>query len=276
MTGPAAVSLAANDPATARIFFHAGLLVTLFAGIAGLALLNPGNQAAPARRLLQFAAVLAGLPAVLAIPVFAAVGSAGVIDAYFEMVSCLTTTGASALQGLPAASAPIVNDLAVADVFTAGAAPLPEGVIFWRAQVAWMGGLMIWLAAAEIFAPLGAAGFEIVGQRRQFSGLAPTGSMGARGPDPRQRSAFRLAALYLVLTAALWGLLMLTGDPPVRRAHRRDVGAVDERHHRRRRLLCACRRPCRRNICLRVFGPGAVQSSGVDRALGNRTHRGHQ
>ena len=215
MIGPAAVSQAANDPSTAQVFFYTGLLVTVFAGIAGLAVLNLRNETLPAQRLLQFAAILAGLPAVLAIPVFVAVGSAGAIDAYFEMVSCLTTTGASALQGWPVAGAASVSDLAGRDVFTSGAAPLPFGVIFWRAQVAWMGGLMIWLAAAEILAPLRAGGFEIVVPPRQYSGLAPAGSGGTRGPQPRSRGSIRLAALYLGLTAALWGLLMLTGDPPV-------------------------------------------------------------
>ena len=36
MIGPAAVSLAANDAATARIFLYTGLLVALFAGTVGL------------------------------------------------------------------------------------------------------------------------------------------------------------------------------------------------------------------------------------------------
>ncbi len=208
MVGPAAVSLAADDASTARMFFYTGLLVAVFAGIFGLATLRLNGRAEPAHRLLQFAAILVGLPAILAIPVFAAVGSAGVIDTYFEMVSCLTTTGASAIQELPPPAAAAVNDLT-------GATPLPIGVAFWRAQVAWMGGLMMWLAAAEIFAPLNAGGFEIVAPPRQFSGLPPSGSATTRGPRPRKRGALRLAALYFGLTAALWGLLVLTGDPPV-------------------------------------------------------------
>ena len=52
--------------------------------------------------------------------------------------------------------------------------------------------------------------------RASFPGLAPSGeNPGTRRARHRFRSSLPLAALYCGLTAALWGLLVLSGDPPV-------------------------------------------------------------
>ena len=70
---------------------------------------------------------------------------------------------AGATEGAPAAG---VADLVV-DITTTGAtlydsARLPEAVHLWRAQVGWMGGLVILVAAAAILAPVNLGGAEVV------------------------------------------------------------------------------------------------------------------
>ena len=64
----------------------------------------------------------------LAVPFYEAVRTTSFLNSYFEMVSALTTTGATLF------------------------APerLPPSVHLWRAQVGWMGGMLMWIAASAI------------------------------------------------------------------------------------------------------------------------------
>ena len=81
----------------------------------------------------------------LAAPFVALVPAIGLGGSYFEMLSCLTTTGAT-LFDRPQLIA--------------------EPLHLWRSLVGWMGGLMVLVTAFAILAPLNLGGFEI-GQRRR-------------------------------------------------------------------------------------------------------------
>ncbi len=62
------------------------------------------------------------------------------VDAYFETMSGLSTTGASVLDDIEA---------------------LPRGLLFWRALTHWMGGMGIIVLAVAIFPALGVAGYNL-------------------------------------------------------------------------------------------------------------------
>ena len=130
----------------------------------------------------------------LAVPFHHAIRNTSFLNAYFEMVSALTTTGAT--------------------LFAPERLSLAEHL--WRAQVGWMGGLLMWIAAAAILAPLTLGGFEVTAVSEPGQTSAP-GAAHRDQADPRQRLGRALAALvpvYVGLTLALWLFLMSAGDVP--------------------------------------------------------------
>ncbi len=174
----------------ARTFLYHSLFFLLLGFLLGLATMNrrPRN---PARyHLLTLLLTFVLLPLMLAAPVVALVPTIGLGGAYFEMLSCLTTTGAT-LFDRPQL--------------------LSEPVHLWRALVGWAGGLIVLVAAFAILAPLNLGGFEI-GQ----AGAAGPG--GARSGTIEEATArilrtFRaIAPVYAGLTGALALVLILAGD----------------------------------------------------------------
>ena len=214
MLGPAAVALAGSDHSTSQTFFYSGLLVIVFSVIAGFAARGFKPRPVPAGRMLELTVIFVTMPAILAIPVYLDVESASHADAYFEMVSCLTTTGASALPPPLPGDAPTAGwpGPQSSDVWGGG---LPYAVVYWRAQVAWMGGLLIWLAAAEILSPLGVGGFEIVGRRKLSDNQISTASTRDSASRVQRAGMLRLALCYAGLTAILWLLMAAAGEMPV-------------------------------------------------------------
>ena len=67
-------------------------------------------------------------------------GNTTFFNAYVEMVSCLTTTGAT-LYDDPGRLAPPLHT--------------------WRATVGWLGGLIMWVGAIAVLAPMALGGFEV-------------------------------------------------------------------------------------------------------------------
>ena len=103
------------------------------------------------------------LPLVLAAPLVALVPAIGLGGAYFEMLSCLTTTGATLFDRPQLLSEPLH---------------------LWRALVGWAGGLIVLVAAFAILAPLNLGGFEI-GQ----AGRRPARAARAAAPSRRRPRA---------------------------------------------------------------------------------------
>ena len=104
-------------------------------------------------------------------------------DAFFEVMSGMTTTGASILTDIEA---------------------VPEGVLYWRSMTQWIGGMGIIVLTVAIFPLLGIGGIEL------FVAEAP-------GPTsdkihPRiQETAKRLWLIYVGLTVTLAGVLWVAG-----------------------------------------------------------------
>ena len=165
------------------------------------------------------------LPLVLAAPLVALVPGLGLGGGYFEMLACLTTTGAT-LFDRPQL--------------------LAEPLHLWRALVGWMGGLMVLVTAFAILAPLNLGGFEIGHLERQ-----PAARRAAAAPSRRRTGAScarcaRSRPIYAGLTAALALALFLAGDRAVRRRLPRHGDALDQRRlagrrHRRRPVRSARR-----------------------------------
>ena len=81
------------------------------------------------------------VPAIAALPLVTLVPDLPFEAAYFEMMSALTTTGATVFPD--------------PDV-------LPLAAHFWRSIVAWLGGYLILVVAFAIMAPLNIGGFELI------------------------------------------------------------------------------------------------------------------
>ncbi len=207
---PAGYASALNDDHLASIFAISGavlFVLTLVTAIAGLA--TPAGDTTRAM-LLTMVGAMTILPALFAVPMAYALPDTGFFNAWWEMVSCLTTTGAS--------------------LYSAEALPAP--LHLWRALVGWMGGLFMLVAATAILAPLRIGGFEIMaapyGRSERFEHLP-------RSAEPRLQQAHlsspafqselidpvqrvlrvgkSVLPIYLGLTLALWMILLMLGDP---------------------------------------------------------------
>ena len=196
MLVPALHATIVSDDPTAQAFFYAAVLSLILTALLGLA-----STARPIRRkarshLIALLATFTILPLLLAVPFHEAVGTTTFFNAYIEMVSSLSTTGATLF------------------------APerLPDSVHLWRALVGWMGGFFVWITAVAILAPLNLGGFEVRGQTAGIAqGVAGTTQI-TRVADSSERLvrfALRFFPVYLGLTLTLWAALYILGDAPL-------------------------------------------------------------
>ena len=196
MLVPAAHAAAMEDYASMRLFFYSALLFFILTGVIAIARADDGRPAATRSQLLALAMAFTVLPLMFAMPLYIGVERTTFFDAWFEMVSSFTTTGATLYEG---------------------AGRLTPSMHLWRALVAWMGGLLVWITAVSIFAPLNLGGFEVratggvgVGQGDHFAQIGRTVNAGER----LLRFTATLAPIYIGLTFALWLGLVIAGEFP--------------------------------------------------------------
>jgi trk system potassium uptake protein TrkH len=192
---PAVHAAAVADHATARSFFYSGLLfLVLFAFIA-IATSNRPVRQQGRNHLLALVAAYTVLPVMLAVPFHDAVAPTRFLNAYIEMVSAFTTTGATLYEP----------------------ARLPASVHLWRAQVGWMGGFFVWVTAVSVLAPLNLGGFEVRASRGLGQGAAAITQIArvANTAERLRRFTLQLLPVYLGLTAILWFGLVFAGDSPL-------------------------------------------------------------
>ncbi|WP_313350469.1 potassium transporter TrkG [Paracoccus sp. (in: a-proteobacteria)] len=192
------------------IFLGAAGLFVILAAILGLATANRPEGSQSRSVLLTMLGTMVLLPAMLAVPFALALPDTGFFNAWWEMISCLTTTGAS---------------LYSADL-------LPAPLHLWRALVGWMGGLFMLVAAIALLAPLRVGGFEIMsspyGRSERYERLPPSADgwgdaghlshpafqMELADPAHRVMRAGRVVLpVYAGLTLLMWTLLLMLGDP---------------------------------------------------------------
>jgi trk system potassium uptake protein len=192
---PASHALAVGDYGSARSFFYSGLLLLVLTCFIAVATSNRTVRHNGRNHLLALVAAYTLLPAMLAVPFQDAVGATRFLNAYIEMVSSFTTTGATLYDPQR----------------------LPPSVHLWRAQVGWMGGFFVWVTAVAVLAPLNLGGFEV----RTSAGAgqattAPVQITRVAGTAERlRRFSVQLFPIYVGLTVVLWLLLFLAGDRPL-------------------------------------------------------------
>ncbi|MGL6210617.1 MAG: TrkH family potassium uptake protein, partial [Paracoccaceae bacterium] len=147
---PAAHAAVDRQYAVARGFFYSAAIVMLLAGLIGIATANRPPRLSARNHLSLLVAAYAVLPLALALPIVRAVDGVTLWQAWFEMLSAFTTTGATLFQ--PEA--------------------LPATVHLWRALVGWLGGFYILVMALAVLAPLNLGGVEVATGRNPGYGAA--------------------------------------------------------------------------------------------------------
>ncbi len=191
---PAAHAFVLRDLIVARSFLYGAVLTLILVAMVGLATGAHRPRNPQRSHLTALVASYLVLPIIAAVPFHQGAGDVTFLDAWFEMVSAFTTTGAT-LHDDPTSLSPSLH--------------------LWRALVGWLGGYQMLLAAAAILAPLNLGGFEVIS-----GGAVGRGATGAsqitRVADPAERVvryALAIFPIYGGLTLALWVMLLLAGDP---------------------------------------------------------------
>lgn len=218
---PAIVALVQRDHAVARAFFYSASLFLVLALLLAVATARRGlaNAESPTSRTRpgtrqrgagHIFGTLVGvyliLPPIMAVPMVEAVTDLSFGRAWFEMVSSLTTTGATIFDS---------------------PRRVTDAVHLWRALVGWMGGGFVLVAALAYLAPLNLGGFELLSGR---SNLEAERSFASLGDVPRQErrdheradpvarfwsAAGAVIPFYAGLTVVFWLALTIAGNRPL-------------------------------------------------------------
>lgn len=190
---PASHAVILRDHDTARAFFYSGVILVILTAMIGIATANHRARNPPRANLVALVAAYVVLPAMMALPLAEAIPDTRFYNAWFEMVSAFTTTGATLYDP----------------------DRLPPSVHLWRAQVGWMGGFFVLVASVAILAPMNLGGIEVISGRvpgRSAEGLSQITATA----DPARRVARQAVAIlpvYAGVTLALWIVLLITGIP---------------------------------------------------------------
>ena len=190
---PAVHAVILRDHDTARAFFYSGVILLILTGMIGIATVNQRARNPARANLTALVAAYAVLPVMMALPFVQALPDTSWSNAWLEMISSFTTTGATLY------------------------APdrLPASIHLWRAQVGWMGGFFILVAAVAILAPMTLGGIEVMSGRVPGRGAEGLSQITATA-DPARRVARQAAAIFPVyagVTLSLWVALLMAGQP---------------------------------------------------------------
>ncbi len=192
MMAPAVHAGLLRELETGRAFLYSSILGMIAFVLLALAHAGRRPRHGALGPLMSLFSTFVFLPVFLAVPLYEGLRTTTFLNAYVEMVSAITTTGAT-----------IFDD----------SARLDDPLHLWRAQVGWFGGLIMWIAASAILAPLNLGGFEVTA--RAEPGQRVGGRVGGAHLDGRARLAKVMAAMlpiYIGLTGLLCILLMVSGD----------------------------------------------------------------
>lgn len=144
MLCPAVYALRLGDMRVAAGFGYSAIVTAAAGLLLSMALRRhgPGGERGATGEFATLLAVLVLAPIAAAAPVMVATPFLSFEAAYFEMVSMITTTGATVFDRLAEAH---------------------PAVILWRGIVAWLGGLIALVMAWAILAPRSLGGFEVRG-----------------------------------------------------------------------------------------------------------------
>ena len=193
---PAMHAIVTDDHHSARAFFYFSILFLILFSLVAIAVSGTKIRRQGRSHLIALLATYTILPLMLAVPFYEAVRTTTFFNAYFEMVSALTTTGATLFDP---------------DRLTSTAH-------LWRALVGWMGGFFVWVTAVAVLAPMNLGGFEVRGSEAEIGQGAAGTTQITRVADPSERLArfaARLFPVYSGLTLVLWAVLFILGDTPL-------------------------------------------------------------
>ncbi|MCY4259429.1 MAG: hypothetical protein OXC91_04105 [Rhodobacteraceae bacterium] len=177
--------LASRDDlhAMARMFFYIGILTLILTVFIAIATRHQTRHQSSLGHLFSLVCAFLLLPAVQAAPAARLLPDLSLLDAYLDFIACFTTTGI-ALHADPATYA----------------VPLQ----FWRAEVAWLGGLLVWIAALAMLSPF------------NTTRTAPTAPKVKTSDSGPLRKALQVAVpIYTGTTAILWLFLIILGNAPL-------------------------------------------------------------
>jgi len=195
MLVPALHALAQDDHSVARAFFYSSVLGLVVITVLGLAIDGSRGAESGVRNLAGLFLGYTALPLFLALPFYEGLETTIFLNAYVEMVSALTTTGAT--------------------LFT-DPGRLTDSLHLWRGIVGWLGGLIIWVSAAAVLAPLNLGGFEVTAKAEPGQSVQRLDQF-RRADSARRitRAGAQLTPIYAGLTGVLWVLLMIGGERPL-------------------------------------------------------------
>jgi trk system potassium uptake protein TrkH len=189
---PAAHAVIAGHYRVAQSFFYSGLVLLVLAVMLAIATRRGRSRHGAQGQLAALAGAYLVLPLAMALPLVLAIRDTSLSNAWFEMLSCFTTTGASLYEP----------------------GRLPPSIHLWRALCGWFGGFFILVCAYAVLAPLNLGGAEVISGR--VPGRSSEGLMQVeRLADPALRLARYTGAIlpvYCGLTLLLWVALLVAGE----------------------------------------------------------------
>ena len=165
------------------IFLQSAVLTVLFGGVMALAsAAGVSTGLSLQQTFLLTTGVWLVLPVFGAIPFYFGATEASVVDAFFEAMSWLTTTGSTVFEGLET---------------------LPAGLLVWRSMLQWFGGVGIIVVAMVFLPELRVGGMQIFRSESFDTG-------GKVLPRAAQIAA-RITVIYVFLTAMCHVAYILSG-----------------------------------------------------------------
>lgn len=167
------------------VFLESSIITVLLGGLVALATANRSTKGISIQQtFLLTTGVWLALPIFGALPFMLGEPDASVVDAFFEAMSGLTTTGSTVFSGLD---------------------DLPQGVLLWRSMLQWFGGIGIIVVAMVFLPELRIGGMQIF-RSEAFD------TMGKILPRAAEISA-RISTIYLGLTVACFLTYLAVGLP---------------------------------------------------------------
>lgn len=202
MLAPASLAASSGDWDVAANFFYSAGVTAIFGGMQAIAMFRRLENTGAVGEFAVLIAILTVAPLAAAMPVAATMPLLSFGSAYFEMVSMITTTGATVFDRL--------NEVHPA-------------IILWRGIVAWFGGLVALIMAYALLAPRSLGGFEVRGDSGRAAAIGRltgdpvwAGGRSSEAAGERLSAAFKsVFPLYLTLTLVLTFLLLAAGHRPL-------------------------------------------------------------
>lgn len=194
MLVPAIHAYGLRNLAEARVFFYGAVLFLSFTTLLGFATATIRPRRAARSQLISLIGAYIILPLILAVPFREVLRDTSFFNAWFEMLSCLTTTGMTLYEDPER---------------------LSQTLHLWRALVGWMGGFFAWVVAVALLAPMNLGGFEVLSPHSVGRGAIASGAPGFRRREFSKlltQTAVGLMPVYVLLTSVLWLLLIFAGD----------------------------------------------------------------